>query len=87
MLPAQPRPKDPDQAFLIHFDRQVELLEDFTTARDKLHHELDDMSASRQSSSDDSQGPETTGDDRERPYAHAAGERSSTTRSSWPPTS
>lgn len=66
MLPAQPRPKDPDQAFLIHFDRQVELLEDFTTARDKLHHELDDMSASRQSSSDDNQGPETTGDDRER---------------------
>ncbi len=48
MLPAAPRAKDPDEAFLIHFDRQVELLEDFTTSREKLHHELDDMSASRQ---------------------------------------
>ena len=66
MLPAEPRAKDPDEAFLIHFDRQVELLEDFTTSRDKLHHELDDMSATHQKR-DDSQGPETTGDDRERP--------------------
>ena len=66
MLPAAPRAKDPDEAFLIHFDRQVELLEDFTTSRDKLHHELDDMGASRETR-DDSQGPETTGDDRERP--------------------
>jgi VWFA-related protein len=30
-----------DQAFLIHFDREVELLEDFTNSRDKLHHELE----------------------------------------------
>jgi VWFA-related protein len=71
MLPAQPRAKDPDEAFLLHFDRQVELLQDFTTSRDKLHHELDDMSASRQTR-DDSQGPETTGDDRERP-THSRG--------------
>ena len=66
MLPAEPRAKDPDEAFLIHFDRQVELLEDFTTSREKLQHELDDMGASHQTR-DDSQGPETTGDDRERP--------------------
>jgi VWFA-related protein len=66
MLPAEAKAKDPDEAFLLHFDRQVELLQDFTTSRDKLHHELDDMSASRQTR-DDSQGPETTGDDRERP--------------------
>jgi VWFA-related protein len=72
MLPAAPRAKDPDQAFLIHFDRQVELLEDFTTSREKLHHELDDMSASRQSSRDDNQGPETTGDDRDR-SSHSRG--------------
>ncbi|HKD83118.1 MAG TPA: VWA domain-containing protein [Terriglobales bacterium] len=72
MLPAEPRAKDPDQAFLIHFDRQVELLEDFTTSRDKLHHELDEMSASRERR-DDSQGPETTGDDRERPSARRGG--------------
>ncbi len=71
MLPAQPRAKDPDEAFLLHFDRQVELLQDFTTSRDKLHHELDDMSATRQTR-DDSQGPETTGDDRERP-THSRG--------------
>ena len=71
MLPAEPRAKDPDEAFLIHFDRQVELLEDFTTSREKLHHELDDMGATHQTR-DDSQGPETTGDERERP-THARG--------------
>lgn len=67
MLPAEPRAKDPDQAFLIHFDREVELLQDFTTAREKLHQELEDMSASHVASRDDSEGPETTGDDRDRP--------------------
>ena len=41
------------------------------TSRDKLHHELDDMSASRETR-DDSQGPETTGDDRER-QTHSRG--------------
>ena len=53
-----------DQAFLLHFDREVELLQDFTTSRDKLHHEIDEMGPSSQSQND-SQGPETTGDDRE----------------------
>jgi VWFA-related protein len=47
MLPAPPA-ESKDQAFLIHFDREVELLQDFTNSRDKLHHELDDMSSSRQ---------------------------------------
>jgi VWFA-related protein len=47
MLPAPPAPSK-DQAFLLHFDSEVELLQDFTNSRDKLHHELDDMSASRQ---------------------------------------
>jgi VWFA-related protein len=47
MLPAPPA-ESKDQAFLMHFDREVELLQDFTNSRDKLHHELDDMSASRQ---------------------------------------
>jgi len=41
MLPAQPN-ATPDEAFLIHFDREVELLEDFTASREKLHRELDD---------------------------------------------
>jgi VWFA-related protein len=52
-----------DQAFLIHFDREVELLQDFTASRDKLHHEIDQMGPSSRSQND-SQGPETTGDDR-----------------------
>jgi hypothetical protein len=51
------------QAFLIHFDREVELLEDFTNSRDKLHHELDDMGPTR-AEQNTSQGPETSGDDR-----------------------
>jgi VWFA-related protein len=48
-----------DEAFLIHFDREVELLEDFTNSREKLHHELDDMGATR-ASGNASQGPETS---------------------------
>ena len=67
MLPADPKAVDAkkDQAFLIHFDREVELLEDFTNSRDKLHHELDEMGPSR-AAQNDSQGPETSGDDRDR---------------------
>lgn len=52
-----------DQMFLIHFDREVELLEDFTSARDKLHTELDDLGPTHQERND-TQGPETAGDDR-----------------------
>jgi VWFA-related protein len=64
MLPEEP--SDPsNQAFLIHFDREVELLEDFTASRAKLHRELDEM-GSTQREHNDSQGPETSGDDRER---------------------
>ena len=44
MLPTDPKAGvQGDEAFLIHFDREVELLEDFTNSRDKLHHELDGM--------------------------------------------
>ena len=51
-----------EEAFLIHFDREVELLEDFTSARDKLQHELDNIGPSeRQSRSP--LGPETTDED------------------------
>src|SRR5208283_1085386 len=53
-----------DEGFLIHFDREVELLQDFTNSREKLHHELDDMGPTR-ASQNDTQGPETSGDDRE----------------------
>jgi len=52
MLPADPRRglhqgaarlREKTKAFLLHFDREVELLQDFTNSRDKLHHELDEM--------------------------------------------
>ncbi|HWG20629.1 MAG TPA: VWA domain-containing protein [Terracidiphilus sp.] len=58
LLPAPPA-ESKDQAFLIHFDREVELLQDFTNSRDKLHHELEDMGPTAQQH-DDRQGPETT---------------------------
>jgi VWFA-related protein len=53
-----------NQLFLIHFDREVELLEDFTGSAEKLHREIDGMSATQQERYD-STGPETTGDERE----------------------
>ena len=63
MLPADPKAGvQGDEAFLIHFDREVELLEDFTNSRDKLHHELDGMGPTSQERNN--QGPETNGDDR-----------------------
>jgi VWFA-related protein len=62
MLPADPKnAKAGDQAFLMHFDHEVELLEDFTNSREKLHKELDDMGPSR-AAQNDTQGPETSGD-------------------------
>jgi VWFA-related protein len=63
MLPADPKDaKQGDQAFLIHFDREVELLEDFTNSRAKLDHELEDMGPSS-AEHNNPQGPETGGDD------------------------
>ena len=65
MLPADPKADTPDQkdeAFLIHFDHEVELLEDFTNSRAKLHHELDDMGPSRAAQTSN-QGPETSDSD------------------------
>jgi VWFA-related protein len=63
MLPADPKSGVAgDEAFLIHFDREVELLEDFTSSRDRLHRELDAMGPTSQERNN--QGPETSGDDR-----------------------
>jgi len=65
MLPADPKSgTGADEAFLIHFDREVELLQDFTSSREKLHTQLDEMGSTRKSR-DDRQGPETTGDERD----------------------
>ena len=61
VLPASGSSKD--QVFLIHFDREVELLEDFTNSREKVDRELDAMGATKQERYEN-QGPETTGDDR-----------------------
>jgi VWFA-related protein len=62
MLPADPKAATAkDEAFLIHFDREVELLEDFTNSREKLHHELDDMGPTR--TAQNSNGPETSDSD------------------------
>ncbi len=52
-----------DEAFLIHFDREVELLEDFSNSRDKLDREIDEMGPTSQEHSNP-QGPESSGDDR-----------------------
>jgi VWFA-related protein len=61
MLPADSKADtQKDEAFLIHFDHEVELLEDFTNSREKLHHELDDMGPTR--AENNSNGPETSGD-------------------------
>jgi len=63
MLPADVKTaKNGDQAFLIHFDREVELLEDFTNSRDKLHRELTEMGPTA-AEHNDPKGPETRGDD------------------------
>ena len=71
MLPEEPGSAS-NQAFLIHFDREVELLEDFTASRGKLHHELDEMGPS-QRGHDDAQGPESGGGDRDRDGGPGAG--------------
>jgi len=75
MLPADRKnAKAGDQACLIHFDHEVELLEDFTNSRDKLHKELEEMGPSR-AAQNDTQGPETSGDDRS---SHPPGRRGGT---------
>lgn len=66
MLPADPGSGKKDEAFLIHFDREVELLRDFTSSRDKLHTEVEGMGPTSKTR-DERQGPETMGDDRDRP--------------------
>jgi len=78
MLPAQPgegkATAGKNQMFLLHFDIEVELVDDFTDARDKLHQDLDEMGSTRQARND-TQGPETTGEDKEdRPRGGRGGE-------------
>ena len=48
-----------NEVFLIHFDREVELLEDATSDKSALYQQLDQMGPTRAQHSDD-EGPETT---------------------------
>ena len=62
MLPADPKNgKQGDKAFLIHFDREVELLQDITNSRGKLDKELEEMGPSARERNNP-QGPETRDD-------------------------
>lgn len=58
VLPAAPTTTSANQAFLIHFDREVELLEDFTGTRDKLINDIDQLGPTH--AAQNTQGPETT---------------------------
>lgn len=68
MLPADSPATDSqaNQIFLLHFDREVELLRDLTDSRDKLHADLESMGPTSHHR-DDRDGPETYDDQRERP--------------------
>lgn len=61
---------DGNEMFVIHFDREVELLRDFTNSREKLHAELDDLGPTSRTR-DTRQGPETASDNRPRPNTRA----------------
>jgi len=64
MMPDEAKPGlRANDAFLLHFDREVELLQDFTNSRDKLQHELDNLGPSS-GASHSPEGPETTDEDR-----------------------
>jgi VWFA-related protein len=52
-----------DQAFLIHFDKEVELLQDLTSSRDKLYNALALLETARSDPSDDTR---SSGDDQGR---------------------
>ena len=58
VLPASPSATSDSQAFLIHFDREVELLDDFTGARDRLINDIDRLGPTH--AAENTQGPETT---------------------------
>ena len=45
-----------DKAFLLHFDHEVELMQDFTATKSKLHKELDDLQTSTSSGGENTSG-------------------------------
>jgi VWFA-related protein len=54
-----------DKAFLLHFDHEVELLQDFTSAKSKLHRELDEMNTSTSSGDAGDRGGDSSGGGRD----------------------
>jgi len=83
--------EDKDQAFVIHFDREVELLQDLTSSREKLASALQLLDASRpqfgQPSGNGGGGNGGYGGAAARDQGLAAvAEPYSTMRFSWPPT-
>jgi VWFA-related protein len=73
MLPEDPKTaKQGDEAFLLHFDHEVELLEDFTNSRDRLDREIDEMGPST-AEHNNPQGPETGDDSSNQRGAHGNG--------------
>ena len=75
---------DKDQAFIIHFDREVELLQDLTSSRQKLQAALDQLTTPQRS--DNTQDSPDPG--KARTAGAVAGEeeeaRRSTMPSTWP---
>jgi VWFA-related protein len=55
-----------DKAFLLHFDHEVELLQDFTSSKPKLKHELEGMATSSNSSQGDTGGQDGSSGHRRR---------------------
>jgi VWFA-related protein len=53
--------EEKDKAFVLQFDREVELLEDLTTSRDKLKAAVDEIQVGSAGSSDDSSGDSSGG--------------------------
>jgi len=53
--------RDQDSAFVLHFDREVELLQDFTSSRDKLYSALGAIEIASASSDNSSSGPDSGG--------------------------
>ena len=65
-----------DQAFLIHFDREVELLQDLTSSRDKLQKGLESLSTpqlDRNSGSADPSDPQSAPSGNGQPRMHRGG--------------
>ncbi len=61
-----PAGRPPDKAFLLHFDSEVELLEDLTSSKDKLERALDELGPTREHL-DSTSGSDDSGNGNSRP--------------------